>query len=134
MEEKEYNSSQILELNDNAIMEGYETLEDDHYSVKISYNGNDKIEDEIEQFKFNQRPLFLDIKAVHTHELEEGQLLNIVQLIDNTWIIGEDWFRMCEWHNEYEMTSFSDKNKLLEYIKEKYGRKVFKEINLEVGT
>lgn len=131
MEEKEYNSTQILELNDNAIMEGYEALEDNQYSVKISYNENDKIEDETEEFKFNQRPKFLDIKAVHTHELAEGQLINIVQLIDNTWIIGEDWFRMCQWHNEYEMISFSDKNKLLEYIKEKYGRKVFKEINLD---
>lgn len=131
MEEKEYNSSRILDLDDNAIMVGYEALEDDQYSVKISYNENDKIEDEIEQFKFNQRPLFLDIKAVHIHELEEGQLLNIVQLINNTWIIGEDWFRTCQWHNVYEMISFSDKAKLLEHVKDKYGRKVFKEINLD---
>ncbi|MFF3150632.1 hypothetical protein ACFVRU_55305 [Streptomyces sp. NPDC057927] len=131
MGEKNYNRPQILELDDNAIMEGFKTLEDEQYKVKISFNGSDKMMDEVEEFKFLKRPSFLDIKNVHTVELAEGQLLNIVQLIDNTWVVGEDWFRMCVWHNEYEMISFNDKKKLLEYVKEKYGRKIFKEINLD---
>lgn len=129
----ELGNNNLLQLDDyHCIVTGYEIINDE-YLLKVNVCTDiDYLDDQGEDITFTGtiKPQTIDIKDSQQLQLDKDIAVNIYKTIEDKYLIGEELERLDGMYIEHQYEVINTYDKLIEYVKSRYNRKVVKSLTI----